>query len=129
MRRSPPTTIGSRAAKVRAVVQRALHFVAVGAVEQFEVALDCIRGAGGLGRPRIGGVDVAEPALGALGPDRPRRGGGEAAQHFGFFQQRLVPQVRLGQFAAQSAEFADPHDGLAADGAAHRLEWRARSRW
>ena len=106
----------------RRVVQRALHVAAVGAVEQFEVAIDRIRDAGGFGRPRIGGIGVAETALGALGPDRPGRRGGETAQHFGFFQQRLVPEVGFGEFPAQSAEFANPHNGLAADGAAHGLE-------
>ena len=106
----------------RCVVQRAVHIAAVGAVEQFKVAIDRIRDAGGLGRPRIGGIGVAEAALGALGPDRPGRRGGETAQHLGFFQQRLVPEVGFGQFPAQSAEFANPHDGLAADGAAHGLE-------
>ena len=106
----------------RGVVQRAVHVAAVGAVEQFEVAIDRIRDADGLGRPRIGGIGVAETALGALGPDRPGRGGGETAQHFGFFQQRLVAQVGFGEFPAQPAEFANPDNGLAADGAAHRLE-------
>ena len=106
----------------RRVVQRALHVAAAGAVEQFKVAIDRIRDADGLGRPRIGGIGVAETALGALGPDRPRRCGGETAQHLGFFQQRLVPEVGFGEFPAQPAEFANPYNGLAADGAAHGLE-------
>ena len=122
MRRSPPTTIGSRAVKAGLVLQSAVHLAAVAAVEQFEVAVDRIRDAGCLGRPRIGGVGIAEAAIGALGPDRPGCRGGEAAQHLGFFEQRLVPEIGFSQFPAQSAEFANPHNGLAADGAAHRLE-------
>ena len=50
----------------RVVVQRAVHIAAVAAVEQFEVAVDRIRDAGGLGRPRIGGIGVAETALARL---------------------------------------------------------------
>ena len=48
--------------------------------------------------------------------------GSETAQYLGFFQQRLVAQVDFGEFPAQSAEFANPYNGLAADGAAHGLE-------
>ncbi len=103
----------------RRAAQGAFHVVAVGAVEQFHVAIDRISDAGGVGRPCIGGIGVSEAALGALGPDRPGGGGGEAAQHLGFFQQRLVPQICFRQFAAQSIKFANPDNGLAADGAAH----------
>ena len=99
-----------------------VHLAAVAAVEQFEIAADGVRDAGGLGRPCIGGVDIAETAIGPPGPDRPRHRGGEAAQHLGLFEQRLVPEIGFGQLLAQAAEFADPHNGLAADGAAHRLE-------
>ncbi len=106
----------------RIVFQRAVHLAAVGAVEQFEIAADRIRDAGGFGGAGIGGVGVAQAAVGALGPDRPGRGGGEAAQHLGFFQQRLVPQIGFGEFPPHAAEFANPDNGLAADGAAHRLE-------
>ena len=104
------------------VLQGALHFAAVAAVEQFEIAGDGVGDADGLGCPCIGGIDIAETAVAAPGPDRPRRRGGEAAQHLGLFEQRLVPEIGLGQLLAQSAEFADPHNGLAADGAAHRLD-------
>ena len=106
----------------RIAVQRTLHLAAVGAVEQLQVAIDRVRDAGGFGGPRIGGIGVGKPAGGALGPDRPGCGGGEAAQHLGLFRQRLVAQIGFGEFAAQSAEFANPDNGLAADGAAHRLE-------
>ncbi len=78
--------------------------------------------AAGFGGSHIGGVGVAQVALRALGPDRPGRGGGEIAQQLGLFLQRLVAQVRFGEFPPQAAEFANPHDGLAADGAAHRLD-------
>ena len=40
-------------------LQRALHLAAVAAVEQFEVAVDGVRDAGGFGCPRIGGVGIA----------------------------------------------------------------------
>ena len=96
--------------------------LAAGAIEQSEVAIDRIRDAGRLGRPRIGGIGVIETALGALGPDRPRCAGRETAQHLGFFQQRLVPEIGFGEFPAQPAEFANPYNGLAADGAAHGFE-------
>src|SRR6202022_4211280 len=84
--------------------------------------IDRIRDAHGLGRSRIGGIGVAETAFGAFGPDRPGRGGYETAQHLGFFQQRLVAEVGFGEFLAQTAEFANPYNGLAADGAAHGLD-------
>ena len=71
-------------AEGRSALQRPLHVAAVAAVEQFEVAIDRIRDAGGLGRPRIGGVGVAEAALGVPGPDRPGGGRGEAAQRVRF---------------------------------------------
>ena len=103
-------------------LQGTVHLAAVAAVEQFEIAGDGVGDAGGLGCACIGGVDIAETAIGAPGPDRPRCRGGEAAQHLGLFEQRLVPEIGLGQLLAQSAEFADPHNGLSADGAAHRLE-------
>src|SRR5207237_2636657 len=61
-------------------------------------------------------------AFGAFGPDRPGRGGSKAAQHLGFLQKRLVPEDGFGQFLAQAGEFANPDDGLAADGAAHGLD-------
>ena len=122
MRRSPPTTIGSRA--VKAAVSFSARSISLRSSLSSSSRLRSIASATltGLGRPRIGGIGVAETALGALGPDRPRRRGGEAAQHLGFFQQRLVPEVHFGQFPAQSAEFANPHNGLAADGAAHGLD-------
>ena len=107
------------------VVERPAQFAALVALQQFEIAVDRIRCAPGLGRPRIGRVGVAEIALGALGPDRPGRGGGEVAQQFGLFLQRLVAQVGFGEFPPQAAEFANPHNGLAADGAAHRLDGAA----
>ncbi len=103
-------------------IQGAVHIAAVAAVEQFKVAIDCIRDANGLGRSRIGGIGVAETAFGVFGPDRPGRRGCETAQHLGFFEQRLVPAVGFSQLPAQSADFANPHNGLAADGAAHGLD-------
>ena len=103
-------------------IQRAVHVAAAAAVEQFEVAVDRIGDVDRLGRPGIGGVGVARPPLARLGPDRPGRRGGETAQHLGLLQQRLVAEVGLGQFAAQAAEFANPYNGLAADGAAHGLD-------
>ena len=106
----------------RRAVQCAVHIAAVAAVEQFEVAIDRIRDAAGFGGARIGGIGVAETAVGALGPDRPGCGGGEAAQHFGFFRQRLVPQIGFRQFPAQPGEFANPYNGLAADGAPHGFD-------
>ena len=104
------------------VVQRPAHVGALVGFQQFEVAMDDVGDAGALGRPHIGRVGVAQIALGALGPDRPGRGGGEVAQQLGFFLQRLVAQIGFGEFAAQPAEFANPNNGLAADGAAHRLD-------
>jgi len=83
--------------------QGAVHIAAVAAVEQFKAAIDCIRNANGLGRSRIGGIGVAEAAFGAFGPDRPGHRGCEAAQHFGFLEQRLVSAVGFSQFPAQSA--------------------------
>ena len=104
-------------------MQGAVHLGATGAVEQFEVALDRVRNTRGFRRPRISGVGVSEPAfVGALGPDRPGCRGGEAAQQFGFFLQRLVPQIGFREFPPYAAEFANPDNGLAADRAAHRLE-------
>ena len=46
MRRSPPTTIGSRALKAELSFSARLHVGAVVAVEQFEIAVDGIRDAG-----------------------------------------------------------------------------------
>ena len=107
------------------VVERPAQLAALVGLQQFEVAADRVGRALGLGRPGIGRVGVAQLAVGALGPDRPGRGGGEVAQQFGFFLQRLVAQVRFGEFAAHAAEFANPDNGLAADGAAHRLDGAA----
>ena len=112
-------------AEGRIVVQRPAHLGALVALQQFEVAVDGIGDALRLGRPHIGRIGVAQIALGALGPDRPGRGGGEIAQQLGFLLQRLVAQIGFGEFPAQSAEFANPHNGLAADGAAHRLDGAA----
>ncbi len=108
--------------KGRFFVQGAVHFMAVAAVEQFEIAVDRIRDARGLGRPRIGGIGVAEAAFAAFGPDRPGYRGDESAQYFGFAQQGLMPQVQFGEFPAQSAQRTNPDNGLAADGAAHGLD-------
>ncbi len=115
--------------KAGIVVQRPAHLGALVGFEQFEIAVDGIRDAGALCRPHIGGIGIAQVALGAPGPDRPGCSRGEVAQQLGLLQQRPVAQVRFGQFPAQAAEFADPDDGLAADGAAHGLDRAAiRSR-
>ena len=122
---NPPLAAGHdrqpRAEGLRAR-QRPFHFGAVVAVEQFEVALGRIGDACGLGGARVGRIGIGEAAFGAFGPDRPWRGGGKAAQHFGFFQKRLVTQSGFRQFPAQATQLANPHNGLAADGAAHRLD-------
>ena len=107
------------------VVERPAQFAALVGLQQFELAGDRIGRALGLGGPGIGRIGVAQLALGALGPDRPGRGGGKIAQQFGFFLQRLEAQIRFGEFPAQSAEFANPDNGLPADGAAHRLDGAA----
>ena len=105
-----------------AVGERAGDRAAVVAVQQFDVLRHRVGDAGGFGGAGIGGVGEIEGAVGAPGPDRPGRGEGEVAQHLGLFLQRLVALGHLGEFAAQAAQFADPHDGLAADRAAHRLD-------
>ena len=102
--------------------QRPAHLGALLGFEQFEIALDGVGDAGPFGGPHIGRIGVAKIAFHALGPDRPGGGGGEVAQQLGLFLQRLVAEVGFGQFAAQPAEFANPDNGLAADGAAHRLD-------
>ncbi len=111
--------------KTGVVVQRPAHLGALVVFEQFEVALDGVRDIGALGRPHIGGIGISQVALRALGPDRPGYGSGEVAQQLGFFLQRPVAQIRFGEFTAQAAEFADPDNGLTADGAAHRLDGAA----
>ena len=110
------------------VVERAREIAAVGAVEQFEIAA----------RPRPPGCRRRSRAHRRRWRNsvRRRRAGsrsataracGEAAQHLGLVLQRLEAPRHVGEFAAQAAEFADPHDRLAADGAAHRLDRRGRS--
>ncbi len=84
--------------------------------------MDRVRDTIGFGRFRIGGVGVAEVALSAFGPDRPGRGGREVTQQLRFLQQGPVAKVGFRQFPAQAAEVANPHNGLAADGAAHGLD-------
>ena len=107
------------------VDQRPAQFDALVGFQEFEVAVDRIGDAGALGGAYIGGIGIAQIAFRAPGPDRPRGRGGKVAQQLGFFLQRLVAQVGFGEFAAQSAEFANPHNGLAANGAAHRLDGAA----
>ena len=87
--------------------------------------MDRVRDAGALGGPNIGRVGVTQIALDALGPDRPGHRGGEVAQQLGLFRKRPVTEVGFGQFPAQAAEFANPHNGLPPDGAAHRLDGAA----
>ena len=107
------------------VAQRPAQLAALVGLQQFEVAADRVGRAFGFGNADIGRVGIAKVAFGALGPDRPGCGGGKVAQQFGFFLQRLEAQVRFGEFPTQSAEFANPHNGLPADGAAHRLDGAA----
>jgi hypothetical protein len=84
-----------------------------------------VREVGAFGGAHIGRVCIAQIALDALGPHRPWRGGGEIAQQFGLFGKRPVTQIGFGELPAQSAEFANPHDGLSADGASHRFDGTA----
>ena len=107
------------------VVERPGHLGALVVLEQFQVAIDGIREAAALGRPDIGRIGIAQIAFRALGPDRPGRRGGEVAQQLALVLQRPVAKVGFGQFPAQPAKFANPHNGLAADGAAHRLDGAA----
>ena len=95
---------------------------AVAAVEQFQLAADRVGGAGGLGRARVSRIGVSQAAFGRPGPDRPGRRVGEAAQHLGLLNQRLMLQVHFSELSPQSGQFAQSHHGLAADGAAHRLD-------
>ena len=108
--------------EVSCLLQAALHGGAVGAVEQLELALLGVNDVGRFGRAHIGRIGEGQRAVLALGPDRPWRGSGEAAQHLGFVGQRLVAQIGLGQIAAQAGKFANPDNGLAADGAADRFQ-------
>ena len=73
---------------------------------------------GGVRRLGIGAVGILQAAIDAFGPDRPGRGLREAAQHLGLLQQRPVPEIGLGQFPPHAGQFANPYNGLAADGAA-----------
>ena len=107
------------------VVQHPAHLGALVVLQQFEAAVDRIRDAGALGGPHIGRVGVTQIALDALGPDRPGRRGGEVAQQLGLFRKRPVAEIGFGEFPAQAAEFANPHNGLPADGAAHRFDGAA----
>ncbi len=109
----------------RIVVQRAGQFAALVAFQQFEIALQRVRDALALGGADVGRVGVAQIAFEALGPDRPRGRCSEIAQQLGLLLQRLVAQVGFGELAAQAAELTDPHDGLAADRATHRLDGTA----
>ena len=84
--------------------------------------MDRIRDTGGLGGLRIGRIGITKLALRVLGPDRPWHGGGEVAQQLGFLDKRPVAQVRFRQFPADAAEFANPYNGLAADGAPHGFD-------
>ncbi|MGY4305002.1 hypothetical protein ACVIJ6_002245 [Bradyrhizobium sp. USDA 4369] len=105
--------------------KRALQVGAVGGIEQFEIAADRVGDVTGVGGARIGGVDISERAIGLPRPDRPGQGGGERAQRLGLLAERLEPQLGLGELAAQARQFADAHDGLTANGAAHRLDGMA----
>ena len=87
--------------------------------------MDRIRDAGALGSPHIGRIGVTQIALDALGPDRPGCRGGEVAQQFGFFDKCSVTEIGFGEFPAHSAQFANPHNGLSPDGAAHRFDGAA----
>ena len=107
------------------VVQHPAHLGALVVLQQFEVAVDGIGDASALGGPNIGRIGVTQIALDALGPYRPGRGGSEIAQQFGLFLQRPVAEIGFREFPAQSAEFANPHNGLAADGAAHGFDGAA----
>jgi hypothetical protein len=110
------------------VLQRARQIVTVVGIEQFHVAVDRLGNAAGVGGAGIGDVGEAQSACCPPGPDRPWRRGGEAAQHLGFLQQFPVAEGHFGEFAAQAGEFADPDDGLTADGAAHGFDGAAGGR-
>jgi hypothetical protein len=98
------------------------------AVEQFEIALDCVGSVGGFGSARIGRVGEGDIAVFAFSPERPWRCGCEGPQHLCFCQKTVVTQRHLGEVAPQTAKIADTHDGLAADGAAHRFHGAAGRR-
>jgi hypothetical protein len=61
------------------VVERAGKIVAVGRVEQFQVARDRIIDVVGFGRFGVSRIGEAQPAAGAPGPDRPGCCDSEAA--------------------------------------------------
>ncbi len=82
------------------VVQRTRQTAAVVAVQQFQIATDRIARISRFSRTRIGGIDEAQSAIGMLGPDRPWRGIGEAAENLGFLGQFLVTQRDFGELAA-----------------------------
>ncbi len=105
--------------------ERAFHLDTVAGIEQLDAALDCVGRTAGLGRLHIGGVGIAQLALGTLDPDREGRGVGEAAQHLGFLHHRLQAEIGLRQVPAQSGQFANPDNGLTADRAARRLDGMA----
>jgi len=54
--------------------------------------------AAALGGAQIGPLALAQIALGALGPDRPGRGGSEVAQQLGLLLQRPVARLGFGEF-------------------------------
>ena len=64
----------------RIVVERSVDVFTLVGFEQFEVTLDSVLRACGLGGVCVGGVCVPQLALGAFGPDRPGRRGREVAQ-------------------------------------------------
>ena len=104
------------------VVQRPAHLGALVVFQQFEVAVDCIRDARALGGPHIGRVGVTQIAFRTPRPHWPGRRGGEVAQELGLLQQRPVAEIGFGEVPAQAPEFANPHNGLPPDGAAHRFD-------
>jgi len=76
----------------------------------------------------IGGIGESQLAIRMARPDRIGRRIGEAAQRVALFCELAIAQRHFRQLAAEAGEFANPHDGLPANGAPHRLDGAAGGR-
>ena len=98
------------------------HFLAAGAVEQFEFARHRVGRVGCLDRAGIGGVDEDQPAAVVARPDRGGQRVEQRAHGVDIGQQRIVTGGEIDQVALDAADVAQAQHRAAADGAAFGLD-------
>ena len=103
-------------------------FVAFGAVEQFEPAVDRVGLVLGFDRVDVSGVDEAQRAIGVARPDRRGQRIEQAAKRGHVGLHVLVLGFQFVELLAQAPHVAQPHHRASADGAAFRFHRMAGNR-